>query len=190
ASFFPKTIETGKDSSYETDSLVLPYPHFQGKALYCIQQGAGMVVAKSDPETEKACALFLKWLTAPEQNAPFTAATSYLPVQKAALSHEKTMELLGTTDETDILVQTSRAVYEMMDSYALYATKPFEQSFRARSLLDKSMVTRAQDARAALDEQVAAGGDRAALLAEACNAENFELWYQTLQSEMERLLGE
>ncbi|MEG0780886.1 MAG: extracellular solute-binding protein, partial [Oscillospiraceae bacterium] len=76
ASFFPKTIETGKDSSYETASMVLPYPHFAGKELYCIQQGAGMVVAKSDPETEKACVLFLKWLTAPEQNIPFTTATS------------------------------------------------------------------------------------------------------------------
>ncbi|MEG2221142.1 MAG: extracellular solute-binding protein [Oscillospiraceae bacterium] len=190
ASFFPKTIETGKDSSYETEAMVRPYPHFRGRDLYCVQQGAGMVVAKSDPETEKACVLFLKWLTAPEQNAPFAAATSYLPVQNAALSHEKTMEILNLTDETDILFQTSRAVYEMADGYALYASKPFAKSFDARRVLEKSMLTRAQDARAALGEQVAAGGDRAALLAEACGTENFELWYQTLITEIGGLLGE
>ena len=45
-----------------------------------VQQGAGMVVTKSDEAREKAAVTFLKWFTAPEQNVRFAMSSGYLPV--------------------------------------------------------------------------------------------------------------
>ncbi|MEG2000196.1 MAG: extracellular solute-binding protein [Evtepia sp.] len=188
ASYFPKTIETGKDTSYETQSQVLPYPHFEGKDLYCVQQGAGMVVSKSDPETEKACVEFLKWLTDPKQNVEFAARTSYLPVENEALSHETTMEALNLTDASDIRFQTSQAVYKMLDTYKLYAAKPFEESFNARSILESSLRSYTKNDFNAMTQRVAAGENREALIAEYCGETNFEAWYQSLVNEMDALM--
>ncbi|MEG2537860.1 MAG: extracellular solute-binding protein [Hydrogenoanaerobacterium sp.] len=187
ATFFPKIIETGKDTSYKTKPLVMPYPYFSGKKPYCIQQGAGMVVAKSDVETEKACVEFLKWFTAPEQNAPFAAKTSYLPVQNSVLSYDSAIKLLSTTDENDVILQANQAAYKMLDSYSLYAVKPLKNSFNARAVLETSLLKQAQSNFAAMNEKLAAGGDKATLLLEYCSDESFSSWYKSLNDEINAL---
>ena len=43
-----------------------------------------MCIFRSDARRESAAGVFLKWLTAPEQNLRFTAGTGYMPVTTSA----------------------------------------------------------------------------------------------------------
>ena len=73
-----------RDRSYPIECKVLPNPCFDGAQRYSIQQGAGMVVTKSDEKTEYAAAEFLKWFTDAERNIDFSIGSGYLPVKKEA----------------------------------------------------------------------------------------------------------
>lgn len=56
AMYFPGQVETDKDS-YAIDYIVAPAPVFEGGEQYAVQQGAGMVVSKSDEKHEYALSL-------------------------------------------------------------------------------------------------------------------------------------
>ncbi len=45
-----------------------------------MQRGAGLCVTKSTTEREKAAMIFIKWLTAPENNVRFVTQAGYMPV--------------------------------------------------------------------------------------------------------------
>ena len=49
-----------------------------------MQRGAGICTVKSTPEREKAAMVFLKWLTAPEQNVELVTHLGYMPVTQEA----------------------------------------------------------------------------------------------------------
>ncbi|MEG0806430.1 MAG: extracellular solute-binding protein [Lachnospiraceae bacterium] len=189
ASFFPTMIETGKDTSTKIKPLVLPYPYFTGQEKVCVQQGAGMVVKKSNPKKEKACVAFLKWFTNPKQNAAFAAATSYLPVENQALSYEETLKVLGTTDEADVRVQTSKALFDMLHSYSMYASKPFEYSVDARRILDDSLLKKAQEDVVELKSREKAGESKQELIKSYSGTDNFDYWYLSLIEEFKQLLN-
>lgn len=188
ASYFPKMIETGKDSGYDISSGVLPYPYFENGEKYCVQQGAGMVVTKSDARKEEACVEFLKWITAPEQNLEFAISTSYMPVENVALNYEVTIKGLGTQEQSDIRVQTASALYHMMDEYSIYACKPFAQSKDIRTILDKSLMTFINTDLEELNIRMNGGEPQDALFEEYTGEKNFEKWYFSLVNEINSLL--
>ena len=72
ATYFPTQVNQDDAESHEISLKVLPCPKFEGGEDYAVQQGAGMVVTKTEDEaTVKACVEFLKWFTAPEHNISF-----------------------------------------------------------------------------------------------------------------------
>ncbi len=88
ASYFPDEITVSDTESYPIECKILEVPQFSGGDSVCVQQGAGMVVAKADEKQERAATEFLKWFTDTERNMEFSATSGYLPVKAEAYSSE------------------------------------------------------------------------------------------------------
>lgn len=86
--YFLTEIVESKSERYPVTCTVLPYPCFRGGVPFAPIRGMDMCISKSDPAHEYASAVFLKWLTAPEQNAIHTASIGFLPIQKQALTEQ------------------------------------------------------------------------------------------------------
>lgn len=84
AAYFPNKVNLSDTESYPVESLVMPAPVFKGGEAYAVQQGAGMVVTKSDAKTEYGAVVFLKWFTEAQRNLDFSISSGYLPVKKEA----------------------------------------------------------------------------------------------------------
>ena len=72
--YFPQTVTVDDATSYPIELGALPNPSFENGQPCSPQQGAGFVVTKSDEKKETACAEFLKWFTAKEQNTDFSVS--------------------------------------------------------------------------------------------------------------------
>ena len=81
------------------------------------------MVAKGEAKKEYAAAVFLKWLTAPEQNMRFISKTGYLPVSKQAFE-EDIREHLETVDDIRIKKMLT-AVLSMYESYDFFTAPNF-----------------------------------------------------------------
>jgi len=97
--FFPETVIFLDNTQEDLELTVLPYPVFEGGRKVALQRGGGLCVFKSDEKKEYAAAVFLKWLTEPEQNLRFTTRTGYLPVTTAAFGGAMDKELENVTEE-------------------------------------------------------------------------------------------
>ncbi|MDR1411207.1 MAG: extracellular solute-binding protein [Spirochaetaceae bacterium] len=114
--FYGDSVIYADNTSERVEYLVLPYPVFEGGARVAVQRGAGMAVAKSTPQKEAAAAIFLKWLTAPDQNMRFVASTGYLPVTHDAFGKKMTgeIEAAGNT-AVGRLMEAAAQIYEQYD---------------------------------------------------------------------------
>ena len=190
ASWFPSTIETGKDSSYPIESMTFPFPTFEGGDLVTVHQGAGMVVTKSDDAHQDAAVLFLKWFTDATQNSKFAIQTGYIPV-KTELLNTKAHEfyLAENPDDviSDVVAMSNETAYSMIESYSMYANKPYSTSFETRQILEKSMITFAKNDLVKINEEIKTD-TKENVLANYITEENFENWYLTFMTELENQL--
>jgi len=191
ANYFPSQVEESKDQAHPIACKVMPYPYFEGGDKVAVQQGAGMVVTKSDARRERAAVDFLKWFTAPEQNLQFTVATGYIPVYNSSLSRERMMDEISKPpqqSENDPTIQTVNVVCDILDEYTLYSCKPFPKSFEARKLQDCYMTQYLQQNRALLADGLAHGKDKKTLIKRLSSSSNFDKWYLDLMSELNALM--
>ena len=72
------------NTSEEIEYIVRPCPVFEDGDKLVMQRGAGICTVRSTPEREKAAMVFLKWLTAPEQNVELVTRLGYMPVTQEA----------------------------------------------------------------------------------------------------------
>lgn len=123
--FYGEEITYPDNTKERVEYAVLPYPCFEGGQRVAIQRGGGLAVAKSTPEKAEAAAIFLKWLTAPEQNMRFVASTGYLPVTWQAFAEHMEREI-DENDNPNIqkLLRTATVVY---DEYEFYIPPVFER---------------------------------------------------------------
>lgn len=180
AMYFPDQVELD-DSSYAIDYIVMPAPVFEGGEDYAVQQGAGMVVSKSDEKHEYASVEFLKWFTEAENNLQFGSVSGYLPVLKEANSKEKLDQVIADKELTvapktyDCLT----TVLNNMNSMTLYTNKSFKNGSAARKVLEYNLADKAVQDRA----EVAAALEQGKNLEEASGAyvteEAFEKWYNS-----------
>ncbi len=178
AMYFPDQVEAD-GGSYAIDYIVRMAPVFEAGEHCAVQQGAGMVVSKSDEKHEYAAVEFLKWFTQAENNLEFGSVSGYLPVRKEANSVEKLDEVIGERELTvapktyDCLT----AIFEEMDGMTLYTNKSFENGSAARKVLEYHLADKA----AADRESVAAALEQGKSLEEAAapyvTREAFEEWY-------------
>ena len=175
AAYFPNSVTVNDDESYPIEDMVLAVPNFEGTDPYVVQQGAGMVVLKSEEKKEYACSLFLKWFTEKERGIAFSANSGYLPVTKDANDDEALADSYDAGN--DPMADTIRVAVSEIDSYELYAAKPFEQSAAVRSFLDTYIQNTAQAAHDEAAARIAGGEDRGEVMAEYTSDEAFDAWY-------------
>ena len=81
------------------------------------------MVAKTTEKKEYAASVFLKWITAPEQNMRFISKTGYLPVTKKAFETDMQQHLSSVEDIRIKRMLTE--VLSMYDSYRFFTAPTF-----------------------------------------------------------------
>ena len=160
--FYGNSVTYPDNTIEAVEYTVLPFPVFEGGEKIALQRGAGMVVAKSTPEKEYAAALFLKWVTQPEQNMRFVSSTGYLPVTKAAFEINMTSEMENVEIENvRKLLEAATLMFNEYDfimapNYDQYdaMSKVFESSLK-QAMRDGRETVLATDAADALRESAA-----------------------------------
>jgi len=178
AMYFPAQVELENDS-YPIDYVILPAPIFEGGRKYAVQQGAGMVVSKSDERHEYAAVEFLKWFTEAGNNLRFGCVSGYLPVLKEAASVEKLDEVMEK-EGLEVSGKTYDCltyVFENMGDYQLYTNKSFYHGSDARRILEYHLSDRALQDRALVEEALSRGISLEEASAPYLTEEAFEEWY-------------
>ncbi len=183
-SYFPKEVYS-PSGGYPIGLLALPMPNFEGTAPCAVQQGAGMVMTKSDSLHEYACAEFLKWFTQSQRNLEFCVNAGYLPVKKDVC----TLESIEQFSETELLqnkaVQQSLEVaMKQFSTYEFYSVEPFAHSAQMRQVFEKSL----GDAVNNIQIQRNTTTDKISSITEKLTSkEAFEAWYVDLNQQLSAL---
>ena len=114
------------NTSEEIEYLVRPCPIFEGGDKLVMQRGAGICTVKSTPEREKAAMVFLKWLTAPEQNVELVTRLGYMPVTQAAFDTYLPQAIEGLEDAK--YRELYRAFVQTQEEYSFY-TAPQREDY-------------------------------------------------------------
>ncbi len=187
AMYFPGKVELD-DRSYEIDYIIMSAPILEGGEKYAVQQGAGMVVSKSDKLHEYAAVEFLKWFTQAENNLRFGGVSGYMPVLKAANNVEMLDRVIEEQEMTvaektyDCLAYT----FEHMSDVVFYTNKSFKNGSGARKVLEYNLSDKAQADRKLVEEALAGGKSLEEACAPYLTDAAFEAWY----TEFCRKLGE
>ena len=180
AMYFPNQVEL-TDTSYPIDYIVMTAPVFQGGQYYAVQQGAGMVVSKSDERHEYAAVEFLKWFTEAENNLQFGCVSGYLPVQKAANSAEKLDQIISerALDVAPKTYDCLTTIFREMEGLTLYTNKSFKNGSAARKVLEYHLADKAAEDRAAVEAAVEQGQSPEEASAPYVTEEAFKEWYSS-----------
>ena len=177
--YFPDRVEL-EDLSYNIDYIIQNAPVMENGENYWIQQGAGMVVKKSDPEHEYAASVFLKWFTQEENNILFVCDSGYLPVKKAANSIDFVKKEISEQN-----IKINPKVYDCLSSVMenfgemkFYTPKSFRNGFKVRSVLDFSLSDSAENDRKKLEQENSSGIPREKALSKYISDDSFEKWYK------------
>ena len=96
--FYGDTITYPDNTVEQVAYSILPYPVFEGGTKTAIQRGGGLMVASNEEKKEYAAAVFIKWLTASEQNMRFISSTGYLPVTRQAFETDMDAHIASVED--------------------------------------------------------------------------------------------
>lgn len=180
APYTPKAVTYEDGTSYDIVCKVLPLPNFEGMSPCAVQQGAGMVIFKSEENVERAAITFLKWFTEKEKNVYFSAGSGYLPVKKEA-NNEAFLEAAIEENElevSEILKETLFVGVQEAREYDMYTTKPFKNSNNARTILNTAMAELAKKDRIKIQEMIAEGADEQEIVSRYVSDAYFEEWYE------------
>ena len=177
--YFPSQVENETDA-HPIDYLVLNAPIFAGGQKVIVQQGAGIVVTKSDERREQACVEFLRWFTKPENNTVFGAGSGYLPVTKQAQRLEVFQQVVSDKNLTmnPITGECIRFCIEDMSDYTYYSPRTFTNGSAVRKVLEYGLSDKAAEDIQAIAEAVAAGRPKAEVLKPYVSDKAFETWYE------------
>lgn len=191
AMYFPDQVEQDEDT-YSIEYIILEAPVFEGGQRFAVQQGAGMVVSKSDEKREYASVEFLKWFTQADKNLQFGSVSGYLPVLKEANSIEKLDQVIAEK-QLEVAPKTHEClvcVFGEMEQISLYTNKSFQNGSAARKVLEYHLADQALQDRELVAKAVKEGQD----LEEACAAfvseEAFENWYASFCDALNTAVGE
>ncbi|MCI9141793.1 MAG: extracellular solute-binding protein [Lachnospiraceae bacterium] len=180
AMYFPNQVELD-EGSYAIEYMAMPAPVFQGGERYAVQQGAGMVVSKSDEKHEYASVEFLKWFTEAENNLRFGCVSGYLPVRKEANSAEKLDQVIAQ-EQLEVAPKTYdclTTIFAEMDKMTLYTNKSFEKGSAARKVLEYHLADKAAQDRTVVAELLEQGMSLEEAAGPYITEEAFEEWYQS-----------
>lgn len=188
ATYYPTKVTVSDTESYPIETVVMQAPEFKDGKKVAVQQGAGMVVVKSDERKEYASTVFLKWLTDAKRNIDFSITSGYLPVKKEANTREMletAVEEAGDNTISDNLAKTLPIAVDITNNNELYTNKAFEGGTNARNILEASMKKKAAADAEAVKAAVASGTAKEAAIAAYNTDENFNQWYEKLKKELD-----
>lgn len=180
AMYFPNQVELDA-SSYPIEYMVMAAPMMEGGESFAVQQGAGMVVSKSDEKHEYAAVEFLKWFTEADNNLQFGCVSGYLPVLKEANNAERLDQVIET-NQLEVAPKTYdclTTIFEKMDNMTLYTNKSFSNGSAARKVLEYHLADKITEDRAAVTAALAQGKSLEEACAPYITEEAFEAWYQS-----------
>lgn len=189
AVYYPKKVTVSDTESYPIETLVLPAPGFKDGKKVAVQQGAGMVVMKSDESREFASTVFLKWLTEAQRNVDFSITSGYLPVKKEANTKEMINQAIANASEesiTENLAKTLPVAVDITANNELYTNKAFGGGTQARNVLEMSLKKKATADASLVKSAVAAGASKEDAVAGFTREENFNSWCESLKQELEK----
>ena len=190
AMYFPNQVESD-DDSYAIDYIVMTAPVFEGGQNYAVQQGAGMVVSKSDERHEYAAVEFLKWFTETENNLQFGCVSGYLPVLKEANNIERLDQVI-LDQQLEVAPKTYdclATIFDKMGQLTLYTNKSFANGSSARKVLEYHLADKAAEDRV----EIVAALERGRTLEEASASyvteEAFKEWYDSFCDALNNSVG-
>jgi multiple sugar transport system substrate-binding protein len=187
AEYFPDSVITNEEKSYDIEPMVLPVPKFKDGENYMIEQGAGMVLIKSDKKHEFAITEFLKWFTEADRNVEFSIKSGYMPVKKEANS-EKLIE--EKSKNIEISEKSKAVILSAMNqekSYDFYVNKAFDGGNEGRAILDKSMINKAKADKEEIKKQLNNGSLKSEVMKKYETDENFKKWFEDLRKNMNNI---
>lgn len=179
AMYFPNQVESD-EGSHAIDYIVMTAPVFEGGRHCAVQQGAGMVVSKSDVRHEYAAVEFLKWFTEAENNLRFGCVSGYLPVRKDAGSVEKLDQVIAE-EGLDVAPKTYDClitIFRELDGMTLYTNKSFQNGSAARKVLEYHLADRAAQDREKVVLALQEGKSLEEAVADYVSEESFEAWFR------------
>jgi multiple sugar transport system substrate-binding protein len=188
AGYFPDSVITNDENSYKIESMILPLPKFKDSEGYMPQQGAGMVMVKSDSKHEYAITEFLKWFTDSDRNAKFAITAGYLPVKKEA-NHSEFID--GKIKNNDVLEATKKseeAVLEAINqekTYKFYSNKAFDGGDKVREILERSLLDKAKADREKIKSLLKSGIPKENIIKNYDADENFKKWFEDLKNSID-----
>lgn len=188
--YFPTSVTLEDGTSYPIESKVYPLPNFSGTEPCAVQQGAGMMILKSEEKREYAASTFLKWFTGVDNNIRFSVSSGYLPVKKEAGVKERLETVLAENGEEDAAGENLLIGLETANKYQLYTTKPFEGGDQARAILNTTMADKAREDRETVLSLMAQGMSREEAVEQFTEESNFEQWYEDTKEQLETIIGE
>ncbi len=178
AMYFPNQVELDQ-TSYPIEYIVMTAPVFAGGESFAVQQGAGMVVSRSDEKHEYASVEFLKWFTEAENNLRFGCVSGYLPVLKEANNTEMLNQVIAD-QELSVAPKTYdclTTIFNEMDGMTLYTNKSFKNGSPARKVLEYHLADKAAEDRALVEAEMARGKSLDEAAAPYVTEAAFEEWY-------------
>ena len=186
ATFFPDFVVDEEGKQHNITMKALPAPHFEGKKKYAVQQGAGMVVMKSNEKNELASIEFLKWFTEKEQNIKFSIESGYLPV-KIEANHKTNIDRNAEISNSKVEQVLDVAISDV-NTYDMYTAKAFDKATKARNILEYALNDKAKADRVAVEKALADGNDYESALISYLSDENFNQWYTNTKGQLEQLI--
>lgn len=189
--FFPDKVMLSDTESYDIEPMVLDTPVFEGGEPYLVQQGAGMVVVKSDEKTEYASTVFLKWFTEAQRNMEFSAVSGYLPVKAEANDPARFREVLDAAGADSRLKVTLPASLDLIGRSILYTSKPFGNGSEARNVLRDSLENKCAGDVQKVEELVSGGVSREEAVAQLDlgSEENFSAWLTEISEKLSSMVS-
>ena len=179
AAYFPDKVTIGNNESYDIELLVLPLPNFENTGLHAVQQGAGMVVLKSDKPHEQASVEFLKWFTEENRNLEFSIKTGYLPVKKTTYSKKEVEGKIGNEMMQEVPKQLQLSfplAMEQMGKYDLHINGAFENGGKAREIVGVALENKAKIDRKKVIELIDQGITHKEAIEKFSSGEYFRQW--------------
>ncbi len=143
--FYGDTITYADGTVENVEYSILPYPTFENGTKTALQRGGGLMVASGNEQKEYAAALFIKWLTEPEQNMKFINKTGYLPVTKQAFEIDMQTHI-DTIDDARIKKMLT-SVLSMYDTYTFFAAPNYANLDDESDNFETDFITLLTDAR-------------------------------------------
>ncbi|MEG0277322.1 MAG: extracellular solute-binding protein [Coprobacillus sp.] len=187
STFFPDKVITDDNKSYSIDVKTIAAPLFKDGKNIAVQQGAGMVVTKSDEAHVEASVEFLKWFTESKQNINFSIDSGYLPVTKEANQTETIQET--TKIESQIVKEVIDVSVNTVNNSNLYTTQVFDNGTKFRNELEKCLQTQAESDRKVIKKELKQGKDYDEVISQYDNNQNFEQWYNKTYEALNNLMG-